>query len=458
MKNYTLFYKISERKIAMEELNIKWQAVLEVLREKIVPVSFSTFIEPIRPIELKGNELLLKVTLSYAKGPLEKNYFDTITEALYKVFEFPVTPIFLTNEEAESYEIHKPQVFVPENETDFGLVPGLSFDTFVVGSSNRMAHAASLAVAEMPGEAYNPLYLYGHSGLGKTHLMHAIGNYALGRNPKSKVLYVTSEAFTTELIGAIQTNTTSQFREKYRNIDILMIDDIQFIAGKVSTEEEFFHTFNHLIQSSKQIVVSGDRPPTEMTALEERIRYRLVEGLICDLQPPDYETRMAILKKRCASEDVEFPAFVLEYIAENVVNNIRELKGALSKVKMYSQFKDTTITQSELETLLKDIIAPVIKNFTVEQIIAKVSEYYDIPVDDILSPKQHKEVTLARQVSMFVSRQLTSKSLKAIGRYFNRDHTTVINAITRMEKSMLADATLKESVNTIIHSLRESDY
>ena len=442
----------------MEELTIKWQAALKLIQEKIAPVSFTTFIEPLEPIELKGNELLLKVTLSYSIVPLEKNYFDTIADALFKVYEFPVTPIFLTGEEAESYEINKPKVFVPENETDFGLMPSLSFDTFVVGSSNRMAHAASLAVAEMPGEAYNPLYLYGHSGLGKTHLMHAIGNYSLGRNPFSKILYVTSEVFTNELIDAIRTNTTSKFREKYRNIDILLIDDIQFIAGKVQTEEEFFNTFNTLAHAGKQIVVSGDRPPAEMTALEERIRTRLVEGLICDLQPPDYETRMAILKKKCAAENLEIPTFVLEYIAENVVNNIRELKGALAKIKMHSFFSETTISHKELEELLKDIIAPVIKNFSIEQIINKVSEYYDISVEDIISAKHHKEINTARQVSMFIARQLTTKSLKEIGKSFNRDYTTVINALNRMERNMLADANLKEAVNTIIHSLRESNF
>lgn len=443
----------------MDELKQKWQAVMEILKETIAPVSFTTFIEPLEPIELKGNELIIKVTLSFSKGPLEKNYFDFFADALYKVYEFPVTPVFLTDEEAASYEQNKPKVFVPENETNFGLIPNLSFDTFVVGSSNRMAHAASLAVAEMPGEAYNPLYLYGHSGLGKTHLMHAIGNYTLGRNPFSKILYVTSEVFTNELIDSIRTNTTVKFREKYRYLDVLLIDDIQFIAGKVQTEEEFFNTFNTLVQAGKQIVVSGDRPPSEMTSLETRIRTRLFEGLICDLQPPDYETRMAILKKKCAAEDFELPQFALEYIAENVVNNIRELKGALAKIKMYYSFKSTTtITKKELEDLLKDFIAPMIKNFTVEQIISKVSEYYDIPVEDIVSPKRNEEINTARQVAMFISRQLTTKPLKEIGKCFNRDYSTVISSLNKMEKLMLSNAQLKESVNTVMTSLRESNY
>ncbi len=442
----------------MEELLIKWQAAMEIVRKTVSEVSFNTFIAPLKPLELKGNELIIRVDIAFSKGPLEANYFDTIADALFKVYEFPVTPVFLNEDESEAYEKHKPKVFVPENETDFGLIPGLSFDTFVVGGSNRMAHAASLAVAEMPGIAYNPLYLYGHSGLGKTHLMHAIGNYALGRNPFSKILYVTSEVFTNELIDAIRTNTTDKFREKYRKLDILLIDDIQFIAGKVQTEEEFFNTFNSLALAGKQIVISGDRPPAEMTALEERIRTRLVEGLICDLQPPDYETRMAILKKKCSSEDFELPQFVLDYIADNVVNNIRELKGALAKIKMHSAFSNKTITQKELEELLKDIIAPVIKNYTVEQIILKVSDFYDISVDDIVSPKRNEEINLARQAAMFISRQLTTKPLKEIGKYFNRDYSTVISSLNRMEKMMITNAQLKESINTIMNSLRESNF
>lgn len=442
----------------MEELLIKWKAAMEIVKQTVSEVSFNTFISPLEPLELKGNELLIRVDISFSKGPLETNYFDTIADALFKVYEFPVTPVFLTEDEASAYEQNKPRVYVPENETDFGLLPLLSFDTFVVGGSNRMAHAASLAVAEMPGVAFNPLYLYGHSGLGKTHLMHAIGNYALGRNPFIKILYVTSEVFTNELIDAIRTNTTDKFREKYRKLDILLIDDIQFISGKVQTEEEFFNTFNALAQAGKQIVISGDRPPAEMTALEERIRTRLVEGLICDIQPPDYETRMAILKKKCSSENIELPQFVLDYIADNVVNNIRELKGALAKIKMHSSFSNKSITQNELEELLKDIIAPVIKNYTVEQITLKVSEFYDIPVDDIVSSKRNEEINIARQVSMFVSRQLTTKPLKEIGKYFNRDYSTVISSLNRMERMMLTNAQLKESINTIINSLRESNF
>ncbi len=442
----------------MDELLTNWKAAMEIVKQTVAEVSFNTFIAPLEPLELKGNELIIKVDISFSKGPLESNYFDTIADALFKVYEFPVTPVFLTDEEAAAYDKHKPRVFVPENETDFGLLPSLSFDTFVVGSSNRMAHAASLAVAEMPGVAYNPLYLYGHSGLGKTHLMHAIGNYALGRNPFSKIFYVTSEVFTNELIDAIRTNTTDKFREKYRKLDILLIDDIQFIAGKVQTEEEFFNTFNALAQAGKQIVISGDRPPAEMTALEERIRTRLVEGLICDLQPPDYETRMAILKKKCSSENIEISQFVLDYIAENVVNNIRELKGALAKIKMHSAFSSSSITKAELENLLKDIIAPVIKNYTIEQIVVKVSEYYDVSVEDLISQKRNKNINVPRQVAMHISRALTSKSLADIGSYFDRNYSTVINSLNSIEKNMLINAQLKESVNTIMTSLRESNF
>ncbi len=442
--------------LTMEEIKQKWQEALDIIRTKVSEVGFTTWFEPLVPMELKGNELILMAHMSFAKTTIENNYLDMISEALSKVYEFPVAAIIMTEDEAESYERNKPKVFVPQNETDFGLVPGFTFDTFVVGGSNRLAHAASLAVAEMPGSAYNPLYLYGHSGLGKTHLMHSIGNYVLGRNPFAKILYVTSEFFTNELINAIRTNTTQKFREKYRQLDILLIDDIQFISGKVQTEEEFFHTFNHLHQAGKQIIVSGDRPPSEMQALEERIRTRLTGGLICDLQPPDYETRMAILKKKCYNSTVSLPDSVLEYIAENVVNNIRELEGALTRVKAHASFNGgVEISQADLEKILKDLIAPVIKNYSIDRIKTKVSEYYDISVDDIISPKHHKEINLARQVAMYISRQLTSKSLKEIGKSFNRDYTTVINALNRMESLMHTDAVLKNSINTLIHSLKE---
>ncbi len=440
----------------MDELLIKWKEVIALVKTQINPVIFSTFMERLSPVELKGNELIIHNPEIFAQGALEKNYESVFADCLFKVYGFPVAPVFLLTEEVEKYKINAPKVPVPENELNFGLIPSFTFDTFVVGSSNRMAHAASLAVAEMPGEAYNPLYLYGHSGLGKTHLMHAIGNYALGRNPFCKILYVTSEEFTIELIESIRNGEGKNFREKYRNIDILMIDDIQFISGKKQTEEEFFNTFNTLYLAGKQVVIAGDRPPHELTTLEERLRTRLIEGLMCDLQPPDFETRMAILKKKCSQERLELSPFILEYIADNVVNNIRELKGALSIVKAYSSYNDVNnMSSAQLEVLLKDIIAPTIKNYTIEEITLKVSDYYDVPVDDILSSKHHKEINLARQVSMFVSRQLTSKSLKEIGKYFSRDYTTVINALNRIESNMLNDATLKHSVETVIHSIKE---
>ena len=455
-----LFFNGAERKKSMAneeilDINELWKKALDILRPGMVEVIFTTWFEPLEPLELKGNEFLLKAPMSMMKNALESSYMPKLTDALFKACGFPVKPIILTENEAEAYEKNKPKVFVPQNETDFGLIPEFTFDTFVVGSSNRMAHAAALAVADLPG-SYNPLYLYGHSGLGKTHLMHAIGNYALGRDPSTNILYVTSEDFTNELINAIRTNTTQKFRDKYRKIDILLIDDIQFIAGKVQTEEEFFHTFNHLYNAGKQIIISGDRPPNEMHALEERLRTRFQGDLMCDIQPPDYETRMAILKKKCTAGGFELEQSTLEYIAENVVNNIRELNGALTRVRAFTTFGgEKNFTTKELESILKDIITPVIKSFTIDQIAEKVSEYYDISKEDMQSPKQHKEIVLARQVAMYISRQLTSKSLKEIGKYFNRDYTTVINSLAKTESQMHINAQLKQSIDTLVHSLKE---
>ncbi|MDP4119199.1 MAG: chromosomal replication initiator protein DnaA [Bacillota bacterium] len=441
--------------LTLNEIKQKWKEVLEALKTQISSVSFNTWFAPLEPVELRANEIILCASMSFAKNIIEHNYCEMISEALFCVFGYPVSPVVMTEDELKSYEKNRPKVDVPQNETDFGLLPNFTFDNFVVGGSNRLAHAASLAVAEMPGQSYNPLYLYGHSGLGKTHLMHAIGNYMLGRNPFAKMLYVTSEVFTNELINAIRTNTTAKFREKYRQLDLLLIDDIQFISGKIQTEEEFFHTFNHLHQAHKQIIVSGDRPPSEMTTLEERIKTRLMSDMMADLQPPDYETRMAILKKRCANDDCGLSDDVLEFIAENVVKNIRELNGALTRVKAYASLNGGKISSETAANVLKDVIAPAIKNFTFEQIQRKVSEFYDVPVEDMVSEKRSKEINTARQVAIHICRTLTPSSLKKIGEAFNRNYATVINALDRVESQLHIDASLKNNINSIIHALRE---
>ena len=305
------------------------------------------------------------------------------------------------------------------NEIDSLLNPKYTFNTFVIGNSNRFAHAASLAVAEAPAKSYNPLFIYGGVGLGKTHLMHAIGHYILSQNPKSKVLYVTSEKFTNELINSIQTNKNVEFRNRYRNVDVLLIDDIQFIAGKESTQEEFFHTFNALHEANKQIIMSSDRPPKEIPTLEDRLRSRFEWGLITDIQPPDLETRIAILKKKADMENLEVDNEVLAFIAKRIESNIRELEGALTRIVAYSSLTNSNLDVAVADEALKDIIfnhRP--KKITPELIQNVTADYYQLKVEDLKSKKRNRPIAYPRQVAMYLCRELTDLSLPKIGDLF----------------------------------------
>lgn len=321
------------------------------------------------------------------------------------------------------------------------LNPKYTFDTFVVGSNNKFAHAASLAVAESPGEIYNPLFLYGGVGLGKTHLMHSIAHFILERDPRSKVLYVTSEVFTNELIEAIRNgnNTTmTKFREKYRNIDVLLIDDVQFIIGKESTQEEFFHTFNALHGAKKQIIISSDKPPKDMEILEDRLRSRFEWGLIADISSPDYETRMAILRKKEELDGYDIDKEVIEYIARNIKSNIRELEGALNKIMAYANLEKREVNIELAEKVLKDIISPNEKRvITPELIIDIVAEHFDISASDLSGTKRNSKVVLPRQIAMYLCREMTNVTLKNIGKCLgNRDHTTIMNGCSKIESEL----------------------
>lgn len=334
------------------------------------------------------------------------------------------------------------------------LNPRYTFDSFVVGANNNLAHAASLAVAESPGEIYNPLFIYGGVGLGKTHLMHSIGHFILKNNPQAKVLYVTSEKFTNELIDAIRNKnniSTTEFREKYRNNDILLIDDIQFIIGKESTQEEFFHTFNSLYEAKKQIIISSDKPPKEIETLEERLRSRFEWGLTVDIQSPDYETRMAILRKKEELEGYNIDNEVIKYIATNVKSNIRELEGALTKIVALSKLNKQEITIELAEEALKDLISPnETKEVTPELIIQVVADHFGITPLDISSQKRNKEVVFPRQIVMFLCRSMTDTPLQAIGKYLGgRDHTTIIHGYEKIGADMDKNESLRNTIEIL---------
>ena len=380
-----------------------------------------------------------------------KSYFQvTISEMMNHTYDIS----FILEKDADDEMLSAPGTVYNINYESANLNSKYRFDTFVVGGNNKFAHSASLAVAESPGVAYNPLYLYGGAGLGKTHLMHSIGHFILDQNPDMKVLYVTSEQFTNEVIESIRSGNAAKMnklREKYRTVDVLLIDDVQFIIGKESTQEEFFHTFNVLHSAGKQIILSSDKPPKEMETLEERFRSRFEWGLIADIQPPDYETRMAILKKNAENYNKEINEDIFQYIATNIKSNIRELEGAYNKVIAFSKLNKVEITLDNVEEALKDIISPnAKKQITPQVIIDVVAEHFGISSADIVSKRRNSEFVLPRQICMYLCRELTTESLQNIGKALNKkDHTTVIHGIEKITDDMTKNEELKNKIGII---------
>jgi chromosomal replication initiator protein len=385
---------------------------------------------------------------------------DTIREISHKELELA----FQVSKDSADYHPQMTMDFEPPAELDqkggdgggqVGLNPKYVFDAFVVGHSNRFAHAAALAVAEAPGRTnFNPLYIYGGVGLGKTHLAQAIGHLAREAYRGMKVLYVTSEKFTNDFINSLTSNTTQEFVNHYRNVDVLLLDDIQFFAGKESTQEQFFHTFNVLYQNGKQIVLTSDRPPREIKGVEERLVSRFQQGLATDIQPPDLETRIAILNKKTESDGICIPAEVASFIADNVTSNIRELEGSLIRLLAYASLNSKELTVDLAKEVLKDTIRNGSKQVTMQQIQKRVAASYNLPVDALCSKRKTQEIALARQVAMYLSRSLTNSSLKTIGLHFGgRDHSTVIHACTQVGENIKNDHDFKLKVDEIINSL-----
>jgi len=432
-----------------------WEKTLNIIKGELTEVSFNTWIKSIEPMTLDSNTFKLGVPNNFTKDILENRYKDLIMNAVklltsktYKI-EF-----FILSEEVA--EIEKPKArresekndLIVNDEMSATLNPKYTFDSYVIGNSNRFAHAASLAVAESPAKAYNPLFIYGGVGLGKTHLMHAIGHYVLANNPKSKVVYVSSEKFTNELINSIKDDKNVEFRNKYRNVDVLLIDDIQFIAGKERTQEEFFHTFNDLHEANKQIILSSDRPPKEIPTLEDRLRSRFEWGLIADIQPPDFETRIAILKKKADIDNLNIPNEVMVYIATKIKSNIRELEGALIRIVAFSSLTNKEIGIDLASEALKDIISNRnSKQVTIELIQDIVSSYFNLKIEDFKSSRRTRNITFPRQIAMYLCRKLTDMSLPKIGEEFGgRDHTTVIHACEKISKQLKEDENLQDNI------------
>ena len=428
------------------ELNKMWQECLSILENEVSSVSFNTWIKDIVPISLDNETITFSVESSIKKNMVEKLYGDLLKNTILEI-------------SGKGYDINiivAQEIFKEEKKAEpRSYYSKYTFDNFVVGNSNRFAQSAALAVAEAPSYAYNPLFLYGGVGLGKTHLMHAIGNYILENNPDAKILFLSAEKFTTELIEALRDNKTQEFRNKYRNIDVLLVDDIQFIAGKSATEEEFFHTFNTLRDANKQIVLTSDRPPREIKTLEERLRSRFEWGLICDIQPPDFETRMAILSKKAKDENISISDEIIEYIAQNVKSNIRELEGVFNRVVAYRGLIKKEITLDLVIETLKDYGESISHSLTPEFIIEYCANFYNVKKEDIYSEKRNKEIVFARQVCLYIIRELTGFSLSKIGLIFGKDHATVLYAIKKLTTLMEKDISIKISIESLMKDISE---
>ena len=443
----------------MSQVAEKWDEIKEIIKKEydLTDISYNTWIKPLKFYKDENSMVTILIpsdqahAVSYITNKY-KNFFQvSISEMFNK--EYQVSFLLEKDIEKENPSVEKNNVY-NINNAHANLNEKYNFNTFVVGSNNKFAHSAALAVAESPGEAYNPLYLYGGAGLGKTHLMHSIGHFILEQNPDKKVLYVNSEEFTNEVIESIRSGNAAamtKLREKYRTVDVLLLDDVQFIIGKESTQEEFFHTFNVLHTAGKQIILSSDKPPKEMETLEERFRSRFEWGLIADIQPPDYETRMAILRKNAEIYEKNIDDEIINYIATNIKSNIRELEGALRKVIASSRLNNTELTLQLAEDALKDIIYPEAPiEITPSFIIKVVADHFGISPDDIISKKRNSEFVIPRQICMYMIREYTATSLESTAKILNKkDHTTVIHGINKIKEEMDKNTDIKNKVEII---------
>lgn len=437
-----------------------WDDVLGYVRKEISETEFRTWFKQVKPLGIQDGVFMLGVPHSFARDWI-KNHFGQVIERALTDLGAPAPRVGF--QVVSGAQAEQPDMFSVAAETQAGaatpvekphLNPKYVFSNFVVGPNNNLAHAAALAVAESPGRAYNPLFLYGDSGLGKTHLMHAVGHAVAERFSDRQVEYATTEQFTNELINAIREDRMARFRERFRSIDVLLVDDIQFLAGKERTQEEFFHTFNALYESGKQIIVSSDRPPKDIPTLENRLRSRFEWGLITDIQAPELETRIAILKMNAEYRGVRVPSEVVDYIARHVTSNIRELEGALLRAILYASMNQEPLTRQSAAKALSDVFAPSEVTLTMGDILRATAEHFGLAPDDLTSKGRRQELVIARQVAMFLIRELTTHSYPEIGQFFSgRDHSTVMYAVQKVGDQVASDDGLATSVRTLRESL-----
>ncbi len=446
-----------------------WSDVLGYVRKNITEVEYHTWFAPVKNLGVQDGSLVLGVRNSFAQEWFRKNYLRLLEDALRSLgaqdpqVSFQVLPaaqdaLLLPSDPPPPPSVPAPRAPAPTfTENRKVLNPKYTFENFVVGPNNNLAHAAALAVAESPGKAYNPLFIYGDVGLGKTHLMHAVGHYMLERFPGKRVEYVSTESFTNDLINAIRDDKMTQFRNRYRSVDLLLVDDIQFLAGKERTQEEFFHTFNALYENHKQIILSSDRPPKDIQTLEGRLRSRFEWGLITDIQSPEYETRVAILKMNAEHNRIDIPQEVLELIARQVTSNIRELEGALMRVVAFSSLNNVPFSRAVAAKALSNVFAPQEVKVEMMDVLRQVAAQFNMPPDVIRGSGRVREVVQARQVAQYLIRELTDHSLPEIGQFFGRDHSTVMHAISKVSEQMGKDSELTAAVDLLRRRMKGQD-
>ena len=429
----------------MNSINDLWSTVLDMISSKYTSTSIATWFSDCKPVAIKESTFIIYTPTDFKRKIITNRFGTALEEVLADLFSSPFTVQILCGDETIESTSSFDDV-LPEME-------GYTFDNFIVGNSNKFAHAAAVAVTDKPGQTYNPLFIYGNSGLGKTHLLLAIGHDLLNKNPNMNVAYIKGDDFTNELIQAISRSTTNDFHEKYRNVELLLVDDIQFIAGKTATQEEFFHTFNTIYESGHQIVITSDRPPMEMTTLDDRLRTRFEGGLMADIQPPDLETRMAIIRNKASQLGLLLSDDVVLYIAENITSNIRQIEGVIKRLTAYKEILDDTITIDSIKRAISDVIRVGTFIPSPDSIINATANYFNMTEADLTGVNRTKGVTEARQISMYLIRTLTNLSLPDIGKIFNRNHSTVLVSIRKIESQMEKNPELAAVIRDITSNI-----
>lgn len=433
----------------MNSLNDIWDEIIKILSKQLTPTAITTWFSDCEPVEIDDCRLVLHTSTDFKRSIILSRFADTIRAALSDLFSCDFDIMILAGDEINDYVSEK-----SEDDNALPEMAGYTFDRFIVGNSNKFAHAAAVAVAEKPGKTYNPLFIYGNSGLGKTHLLLAIGQAIHEREPNKKIAYIKGDEFTNEMVKSIKDGTAEEFRTKFRNVDLFLVDDIQFIAGKQQTQNEFFHTFNNIYEAGHQIVITSDRPPLEMSLLDDRLRTRFEGGLMADIQPPDVETRMAIIRNKAAQLGLLLSDDAVEYIADNITANIRQLEGVIKRLTAYKEILADVITIDSVKRAIKDVIRIGTYIPTPESIIRETARYYSLREEDLRGQNRSKNTAMARQVSMYLMRSLTNLSLKDIGEeYQNRNHATVLSSIRKIEDLLKTDTNMASTVRDITSNI-----